>query len=98
MHCCSIQEIYRMSNIQTVNSSYLGDMGGSYGLSRMDGENTENTSTYRRIGMASKGEGTSCGAEVFRDQPIRNWHFWKIISLNMGVLRMKALVSVFIFL
>ncbi len=44
------------TKIQTVDMSYLR---GGCGVNRMDGESNENI--YRKFGMSSRGEGTSCG-------------------------------------
>ncbi|RUM29363.1 MAG: hypothetical protein DSY42_06675 [Aquifex sp.] len=52
------------SNIQAVEMSYLR---GCCGVNRMDGESNENV--YRRFGMASKGEGMSCGVVEIPREP-----------------------------
>ena len=55
------------SKIQAVEMSYLR---GGCGVNRMDGESNENV--YRRLGMATKGEGMGCGVvEMVKHSTLR---------------------------
>jgi len=56
------------SNIQAVEMSYLR---GCCGVNRMDGESNENV--YGRFGMASKGEGMSCGVVEMVKRSTLRW-------------------------